>query len=112
MANHQPLGVLTRRGPSELFDQSFFDFDWYGVSSISETGHLGDDISRDVNWLVEVEPAIVIPTDDEFDVSFLRATKAGHKRCVGIAEESDAFDFLYYLSRLFVDKGPFLYFSP
>ena len=75
---------------------------------VGQTGKLGDNIPGDIDRLVEVEPAVMVATDNEFNSCFLRPTEACHQWCVRIVENDALLNFLSSLAHSVIDKGPLL----
>ena len=93
-------------------DQPFLDPNWHRVALVRQNSKFGDDIPSDVDRLVEVEPTIVVSTDNEFYGHFFCSTKACHQGCVGIVKDDGISNFFSGLGHSLVDEGPLLNLSP
>ena len=89
-------------------DQPVFDPNRYRAALVGQTHKLGDNIPDDVNQLVEINSAVVVTTDDEFDSCFFHPTEACHQWCVRVVEDGALLNFLSGLGHSVVDIGPLL----
>ena len=97
---------------SSVLLPAFLDSNGYRVSYVRQASEFRDDIPRNVDRFIKVEPTVVVSANNEFYRRFFCPTKAFHQRCIGISKEGAASDFFGYLSHFLVDKGPFLDLGP
>ena len=111
MAYHKAFGVFSSRCACNFLDESLLNPNWDRVTFVRQTRKRRNNISGDVDRLVEVESFVVVTTDNKFYSGFLCPTEVGHQWGIRVLENATVPDFFRSLCHLTAFICPFLNFS-